>query len=177
MHAAVTSSSSRSAIWSLALRSSKLSVIIKRKTGRFVQLEIAVDARISITIWIRICVSNSTSACSNRPKRGASDYSAVLTEAPKAGDRQRKARNLIADPDRIEALRGRLDKALGHEPSKAPEAKRGADKEPEKHRDTNDAASRLHARMAELGKQVRKDDERDRDRTKDRDRDRGGPGR
>lgn len=88
-----------------------------------------------------------------------------------------KAHNLIADPDRIEALRGRLDKALGREPSIAPEAKRGADKELEKGRDTNDAASRLHARMAELGKQVRKDDERDRDRTKDRDRDRGEPGR
>jgi len=85
-----------------------------------------------------------------------------------------KARNLIADPDRIEALRGRLDKALGREPSVAPEA---TNKEPEKYPDANSAASRLHARMAELGKQVRKDDERDRDRTKDRDRDRGGPGR
>ena len=94
-----------------------------------------------------------------------------------ARDMVAKARNLIADPERIEALRDRLDKALGREPSIAPEAKRGADKEPEKDRDTNDAASRLHARMAELGKQVRKDDERDRNRTKDRDRDRGGPGR
>ena len=85
-----------------------------------------------------------------------------------------KARTLIADPDRIEALRGRLDKALGREPSVAPEA---TNKEPEKYPDANSAASRLHARMAELGKQVRKDDERDRDRTKDRDRDRGGQGR
>ena len=85
-----------------------------------------------------------------------------------------KARGLFADPDRIAALRGRLDKALGREPSPAPEAERDADKED---RGTNAAAVRLHARMAELGKQVRKDDERDRDRTKDRDLDRGGPGR
>ena len=33
-----------------------------------------------------------------------------------------KARNLITDPDRIEALRGRLDKALGREPSATPSA-------------------------------------------------------
>ena len=51
------------------------------------------------------------------------------------------------------------------------------DKEPGQDRGTNTAAERLRARMAELGKQVRKDDERDRDRTKDRDLDRGGPGR
>ena len=56
-------------------------------------------------------------------------------------------------------------------------AKRAADKVPQQDRGTNAAAIRLRARMAELGKQVRKDDERDRDRTKDRDRDRGGPGR
>ncbi|MEH6758301.1 MAG: Ti-type conjugative transfer relaxase TraA [Parasphingorhabdus sp.] len=122
-----------------------------------------------------------------RAKDMASDY--PLSDAAARGFAERrefrfgemardmvvKARDLIADPDRIEALRGRLDKALGREPSIAPEAKRGADKELEKGRDTNSAASRLHARMAELGKQVRKDDERDRDRTKDRDR--GGPGR
>ena len=88
-----------------------------------------------------------------------------------------KARGLFADPDRISALRGRLDKALGREPSAVAEVKRGADKEPGQDRGTNAAAIRLHARMAELGKQVRKDDERERDRTKDRDRDRGGPGR
>ena len=88
-----------------------------------------------------------------------------------------KARGLLADPDRIAALRGRLDKALGREPSAAPEAKRDAYKEPGQERGTDTAAHRLRARMAELGKQVRKDDERDRDRTKDRDRDRGGPGR
>jgi len=73
-------------------------------------------------------------------------------------------------------LRGRLDKALGREPSSAPEAERTRNKEqPEQDRGTNAAALRLHVRLAELGKQVRKDDERDRDRTKDRDR--GGPGR
>ena len=91
-----------------------------------------------------------------------------------ARDMVAKARGLLADPDRIAALRGRLDKALGREPSAAPEA---ADKEPDQDRGTDTAANRLRARMAELGKQVRKDDERDRDRTKDRDRDRGGPGR
>lgn len=91
-----------------------------------------------------------------------------------ARDMVAKARGLLADPDRIAALRGRLDKALGREPSAAPQA---ADKEPSQDRGTDTAANRLRARMAELGKQVRKDDERDRDRTKDRDRDRGGPGR
>jgi Ti-type conjugative transfer relaxase TraA len=98
-----------------------------------------------------------------------------------ARDLVAKARGLFADPDRIAALRGRLDKALGREPSAAPEAKRDADKEPGLDRGTDTAANRLRARMAELGKQVRKDDERDRDRTKakerDQDRDRGGPGR
>jgi Ti-type conjugative transfer relaxase TraA len=98
-----------------------------------------------------------------------------------ARDMVAKARGQIADPDRIKALRGRLDKALGREPSAAPEAKRDADKEPWQDRGTDTAANRLRARMAELGKQVRKDDERDRDRTKakdrDKDRDRGGPGR
>jgi Ti-type conjugative transfer relaxase TraA len=94
-----------------------------------------------------------------------------------ARDMVAKARGLFADPDRIAALRGRLDKALGREPSAAPETKRDADKEPGQERGTNAAATRLHARLAELGKQVRNDDERDRDRTKDRDRDRGGPGR
>jgi len=68
-----------------------------------------------------------------------------------------KARDLIADPDRIAALRGRLDKALGREPPAVSETKHDADKEPGQ---DNTAASRLHARMAELGKQVRKDDER-----------------
>lgn len=92
-----------------------------------------------------------------------------------ARDMVAKARNLIADPDRIEALRGRLDKALGREPSSTSDVERTKDKKPEADRDANSAASRLHARMAKLGKQVRKDDERDRDRTKDRDR--GGPGR
>lgn len=94
-----------------------------------------------------------------------------------ARDMVAKARGLLADPDRIAALRGRLDKALGREPSAVPEATRDADKEPGQDRGTDTAADRLRARMAELGKQVRKDDERDRDRTKDRDRDRGGPGR
>ena len=98
-----------------------------------------------------------------------------------ARDMVAKARGLLADPDRIAALRGRLDKALGREPSAAPEAKRDADKLPVQDRGTDTAANRLRARMAELGKQVRKDDERDRDRTKakdrDQDRDRGGAGR
>jgi Ti-type conjugative transfer relaxase TraA len=94
-----------------------------------------------------------------------------------ARDMVAKARGLFADPDRIAALRGRLDKALGREPSVAPEAKRDADKEPGQDRGTDTAANRLRARMAELGKQVRESDERDRDRTKDRDIDRGGPGR
>jgi Ti-type conjugative transfer relaxase TraA len=98
-----------------------------------------------------------------------------------ARDMIAKARGLLADPDRIAALRGRLDKALGREPSAAPEAKRDADKEPGQDRGTDTAANRLRARMAELGKQVRKDDERDRDRAKDKERDqdreRGGPGR
>ena len=92
-----------------------------------------------------------------------------------ARDMVAKARGLLADPDRIAALRGRLDKALGREPSAASKAKRDADKQPGQERGNGTAAQRLHARMAELGKQVRKDDERDRDRTKDRDR--GGPGR
>ena len=91
-----------------------------------------------------------------------------------ARDMVAKARGLFADPDRIAALRGRLDKALGREPSAAPDA---ADKEPGQDRGSDTAANRLRARMAELGKQVRKDDQRDRDRTKDRDLDRGGPGR
>jgi hypothetical protein len=95
-----------------------------------------------------------------------------------ARDMVAKARGLFADPDRIAALRGRLDKALGREPSAAPET---ADKEPEQDRGTNAAAIRLRARIAELGKQVRKADERDRDRTKAKDRDqardRRGPGR
>jgi len=100
-----------------------------------------------------------------------------------ARDMVQKARNLIADPDRIEALRGRLDKALGREPSSTPSAEQAATKDQGQDRDTNSAASRLHARMAELGKQVRASDEQDRDRAKakeqDRanDRDRGGPGR
>ena len=98
-----------------------------------------------------------------------------------ARDMVAKARGLVADPDRIAALRSRLDKALGREPSAAPETKRAADKEQGQDRGTGSAANRLRARMAELGKQVRKDDERDRDRTKakerDQDRDRGGPGR
>jgi Ti-type conjugative transfer relaxase TraA len=121
-----------------------------------------------------------------RSKDMASDY--PLPDAPArafaerrelrfgevARDMVARARGLFADPDRIAALRGRLDKALGREPSAAPQA---ADKEPSQDRGTDTAANRLRARMAELGKQVRKDDERDRDRTKDRDRDRGGPGR
>ena len=94
-----------------------------------------------------------------------------------ARDMVATARGLFADPDRIAALRGRLDKALGREPSATPEADKNQNKEPEPDRGSNAAALRLHARMAELGKQVRKDDERDRDRTKDRDLDRGGPGR
>ena len=85
-----------------------------------------------------------------------------------------KVREVLADPDRIAALRGRFDKALGRAPSTAPDAER-ATKEPEQDRGTNAAAIRFRARMAELGQQVRKDDERDRDRTQDRDR--GGPGR
>lgn len=124
-----------------------------------------------------------------RTKDMASDY--PLPDAAARGFAQRrefrfgevardmvaKARGPLADPDRIAALRGRLDKALGREPSTTPETKRDADKEQGQDRGSNAAAVRLHARMAELGKQVRKDDERDRDRTKDRDLDRGGPGR
>jgi Ti-type conjugative transfer relaxase TraA len=124
-----------------------------------------------------------------RSKDMASDY--PLPDAPArrfaerrefrfgevARDMVAKARGLFADPDRIAALRGRLDTARGREPSAAPEAKRDADKEPGQDRGTNAAAIRLRERMAELGKQVRKDDERDRDRTKDRDRDRERPGR
>ena len=94
-----------------------------------------------------------------------------------ARDMVAKARGLFPDPDRIAALRGRLDNALGREPSASPDADRAKSKEPEQDRGTNTAAKRIHARMAELGKQVRKDDERDRYRTKDRDIDRGGPGR
>jgi hypothetical protein len=119
----------------------------------------------------------------------ASDYSLPEVSARNFAERREfrfgevaremaaKARGLFADPDRIAALRGRLDKALGREPSASPETKRGADKEPGQDRGTDSATSRLRARMAELGKQVRKDDERERDRTKDRDLDRGGPGR
>ena len=98
-----------------------------------------------------------------------------------ARDMVAKARNLIADPDRIEALRGRLDKVLGREPSATPGAEQATTKDQGQDHDANSAASRLHARMAELGKLVRESDEQDRDRTKakeqDRDRDRGGPGR
>lgn len=91
-----------------------------------------------------------------------------------ARDMVAKERGILADPDRIATLRGRLYKALGREPSAMPEA---AEKEPGQDRGTDTAANRLRARMAELGKQVRESDERDRDRTKDRDPDRGGPGR
>ncbi|MGI9362131.1 MAG: Ti-type conjugative transfer relaxase TraA [Parasphingorhabdus sp.] len=96
-----------------------------------------------------------------------------------ARDMVAKARNLIADPERIEALRGRLEKALGREPSSTPSAEQSATKEQTQDRDPNSAASRLYSRMAELGKQVRESDERDRDRTKakEQERDRGGPGR
>ena len=94
-----------------------------------------------------------------------------------ACDMAAKARGLFADPERLAALRGRLDKALGRESSALPEAERATDKESGQDRGTNTAAERLRARMAELGQQVRKDDDRDRDRTKDRDLDRGGPGR
>jgi hypothetical protein len=92
-----------------------------------------------------------------------------------ARDMVANACGLLADADRIAALRGHLDKALGREPSTALEAKRDADKEPGQDRSTDTAANRLRARVAELGEEVRKNDERDRDRTKDRDR--GGPGR
>jgi Ti-type conjugative transfer relaxase TraA len=125
-----------------------------------------------------------------RSKDMAGDYPLAQTEQARifaerrefrfgevARDMVAKARGLLADPDRIAALRSHLDKALGREPSAAPETKRDADKEQGQDRGTDTAANRLHARMAELGKQVRKDDERDRDRTKDRDLDRGGPGR
>ena len=96
-----------------------------------------------------------------------------------ARDLVAKARGLFADPDMIAALRGRLDKALGREPSAAPDTDRASRKEPGQDQGTNTAAERLRARMAELGKQVRTDDERDRDRSKakEQDRDRGGPGR
>ena len=98
-----------------------------------------------------------------------------------ARDMVAKARGVLTDPDRLAALRGRLDKALGRDPSAATEAKRDTDKEPGQDLGTDTAANRLRARIAELGKQVRKDDDRDRDRTKakerDQDRDRGGPGR
>jgi Ti-type conjugative transfer relaxase TraA len=90
-----------------------------------------------------------------------------------ARDLVAKARGLLADPDRIAALRDRLDRALGREPSAAPEVKRDADKESGLDRGTGSAASRLRVRMADLGKQVPKDDERVRDRTKDQDQERG----
>ena len=88
----------------------------------------------------------------------------------------------FASRDRMMFLRnerglGVKNGTLGTIEAVSPGHKRDADKEPGQDRGTNAAAVRLHARMAELGKQVRKDDERDRDRTKDRDRDRGGPGR
>ncbi|MBA3896240.1 MAG: Ti-type conjugative transfer relaxase TraA [Sphingomonadaceae bacterium] len=92
-----------------------------------------------------------------------------------ARDMVAKAQGLFPEPDRLAALRGRLDKALGREPSAAPDAERATNKEPGQHRGSNAAAIRLRARMAELGLKTRKDDERNRDRTKDRDR--GGPGR
>lgn len=98
-----------------------------------------------------------------------------------ARDMVTKARGLSIDPDRIAALRGRLDKALGREPSGSPVAERAFDKDKRQDCGTDTSASRLRARIAELGTQVRKDDERDRDRNKakerDQDRDRGGPGR
>ena len=50
-----------------------------------------------------------------------------------------KARGLFADPDRIAALRGRLDKALGREPSAAPQTECAADKEPGPDRGTDTA--------------------------------------
>ena len=81
-----------------------------------------------------------------RSKDMASDY--PLPEAAARGFAERrefrfgevfrdmvaKARGLFADPDRITALQGRLDKALGREPSAAPDPERIADKQPEKER-------------------------------------------
>jgi len=79
--------------------------------------------------------------------------------------------------DRITALRGRLDKALGREVSASPVASRAAELESGQDRGSRATADRLRTRLAELGQRVRKDDERDRDRTRDRDRGREGPGR
>lgn len=84
-----------------------------------------------------------------------------------------KARGLFGDDERIAALRGRLDKALGRESATATKADHIDDKQSGPERDSGTAAKRLHARMTELGLQVRKDDDRDRDRTQDRDYDRG----
>lgn len=90
-----------------------------------------------------------------------------------ARDAIAKASRLFVEPDRIAELRGRLDKALGREQSTVAEAKRAADRKPGQERDTDAAANRLRVRMAELGRQVRKDDEKERDRTRERDRERG----
>jgi hypothetical protein len=68
-----------------------------------------------------------------------------------ARDMVAKARGLLADPDRIAALRGRLDKALGREPSAAPEA---ADKEPasgSRHRHRCEPSPRPHGRTGQAG--------------------------
>lgn len=94
-----------------------------------------------------------------------------------ARDMVTKARGLVVDPDRIAALRGRLDKALGRAPSAAPEAQRDGDRQPGPDRVNNAAGEQLRSRMAELGQKVRKEDERVRDRASERSPDRGGPGR
>jgi Ti-type conjugative transfer relaxase TraA len=123
----------------------------------------------------------------DRSKDMASDYALPEARARAFAERREfgfgdvardvveQARGVLADPDRITALRQRLDKALGREPSAGPDAGRTTNKERGPDLATNAAAIRLRARMAELGLQVRKDDDRNRDRTQDRER--GGRGR
>ncbi len=71
-----------------------------------------------------------------------------------ARDMVAKARGLFADPDRIAALRGRLDKALGREPSAAPETERDVDKELGAgpwHRHRSEPSPRAHGRIGQAG--------------------------
>lgn len=77
--------------------------------------------------------------------------------------------------EQITALRDRLDKALGRDRAPVSDKEQSSDKGKERDAGTNAAAQRLRERMAELGRSVRKDDEKDRDRAKDRDIDRKGP--
>ena len=114
-----------------------------------------------------------------RSKDMASDYALPDGPARKFAERREFRFGDIARDmaDRIMALRGRLDKALGREVSASPVASRAAELKSGQDRGSRATADRLRTRLAELGQRVRKDDERDRDRTKDRDRGREGPGR